>query len=256
MGLDLTQTPPQGHFTAVNGIQMYYEVYGQGTPLILLHGYTNSSRQWQPFIAEFAKHFQIIVPDLRGHGRSVDPTKQFTLAQAAQDTFVLLDQLGVGQFRAIGDSAGSCMLQYMASQQPNRPQAIVLLEGGSYFPEQTRAELRKWAKTPDADLGMEQHLHLHGISQMRPLLDLLPQVMDDYKVHPPDLSAIRSKTLLVFGDRDELYPLSVPMEMYAALANACLWIVPNAHHAFLVHETEKYAESFIHTALKFLQDEL
>lgn len=74
MNQDLTQVGPNGHFAAVNGMQMYYEVYGEGSPLILLHGYENSSQQWHPFISEFAIHFQVIVPDLRGHGISATCT--------------------------------------------------------------------------------------------------------------------------------------------------------------------------------------
>jgi len=112
MELDLTQIPPQGHFAPVNGIQMYYEIYGEGPPLLLLHGYIGSSQQWRPFISDLARHFRVIVPDLRGHGRSLDPANGFTLRQATEDILALLQQLGIERCKAIGCSAGGCILLY------------------------------------------------------------------------------------------------------------------------------------------------
>src|SRR5688572_26241379 len=114
------QTSPEGNVISVNGIQMYYEVYGEGAPLVLLHGFTQSSQLWQPFIADFAKHYQLIVPDLRGHGRSTNPTNQFTHRQSALDIFALLDQLEINEFKAMGISVGGMTLLHMATQQPAR----------------------------------------------------------------------------------------------------------------------------------------
>jgi pimeloyl-ACP methyl ester carboxylesterase len=70
---NLPQAPPHGHFAAVNGIQMYYEMYGAGTPLVLLHGTPSSGRGWQTVIPYFSAQYQIIVPDFRGYGRSTNP---------------------------------------------------------------------------------------------------------------------------------------------------------------------------------------
>ena len=255
MNLDLTHTPANGHFATIQGLQMYYEVYGEGSPLILLHGYKNSSQQWQPFIADLATHFHVIVPDLRGHGRSLDPSNQFTLARAANDILALLDYLGIDHFQAIGDSAGACMLQYMASQQPSRPEALILIEGGSYFPEQTCAALLAWVQTNDDEADPDRHLHPDGARQIRTLLDQLPETINSYQFEPPDIAAIQAKTLIVFGDRDDLYPVSVPVEMYKAIANAYLWIVPNTGHAFLIHHPDKYVGEFLDKAKAFLHDE-
>ena len=256
MTSDLTQIPSYGHFADVNGIRMYYEVHGEGPPLVVLHGYTDVARRWEPYVSEFAKHFQVIVPDQRGHGRSLDPTNQVTLLQMALDAVALLDQLGIERFKAIGDSAGACALQYIASQQPARVDALILAEGGSYFPEQTRVALTAWAKTDDAEFLREgkHHRHRHGISQLRALLDRLSPLMEDYAAQPPDLAAITARTLLVFGDRDNLYPLTVSADMYRALADVALWIVPNTDHGFLTNYPDKYVDILVPLALAFLQD--
>ena len=252
MNSDLTQIPPQGHFATINGIQMYYEVYGAGSPLLLLHGYTGSSLQWRPYSSAFAQHFQVIVPDLRGHGRSLDPTNQFTLAQAAQDIFALLAHLGIDRCRGIGCSAGGCILQYMSTAQPTRLEAMILESCGSYFSAQTRSALYAWAKSDDAALALNQHHHLHGLRQMRTLVNQLPQIIEDYGAHPPDVAKFTAQTLIVLGDRDPLYPVQMAVELYTAIANAELWIIPGEGHACIVEKPDKYAAPFIDTALTFL----
>lgn len=252
MKSDLTNIPAHGHFATTNGVQMYYESYGEGSPLLLLHGYTGSSLQWQPFISAFAQHFQVIVPDLRGHGRSLDPTNQFTLAQATQDIFALLEHLQINQCQGIGCSAGGCILQYMSTEQPNRLEAMILESSGSYFSTQTRSALYAWADSDDTALAANQHHHIHGLSQMRALVKQLPKIVDDYGVHPPDVSKFVAKTLIVLGDRDALYSVQMAVELYMSLANAYLWIIPGGQHACIVDHPEKYADPFIHNALAFL----
>jgi pimeloyl-ACP methyl ester carboxylesterase len=119
--------PPEGHMASVNGIEMYYGLHGDGPPLVLLHGFTGSNHHWQPFIADFAQEHTLILVDLRGHGRSTNPSNQFTHRQAALDVFALLDQLGIDTFKAVGASSGGMTLIHMATQQPARVEAMVLI---------------------------------------------------------------------------------------------------------------------------------
>ena len=105
---------------SVNGMQMYYELHGQGPPLVLLHNFTGCTQVWEPFVDDFAKEHQLILVDLRGHGRSTNPTNQFTHRQAALDVFALLDQLGIHTFKAVGVSTGGMTLLHVATQQPER----------------------------------------------------------------------------------------------------------------------------------------
>src|SRR5579863_6918855 len=117
---------PEGHTASVNGIDMYYEVSGSGPPLVLLHGFGGSGQDWSNLRGEYAKEFRVIVPDLRGHGRSTNPTNAFTHRQSALDVYALLDHLSVHQFRAMGISTGGMTLIHMATQQPSRVEGMVL----------------------------------------------------------------------------------------------------------------------------------
>ena len=251
-----TQSPPGGHFVSVNGMDMYYEVHGEGPPLVLLHGFTGSTLGFQPFWSDFTPHFKLIVPEMRGHGRSTNPTNRFTFRQSALDIFALLDHLRIDSFRAIGASAGALTLLHMATQHPARVDAMVLVAGASYLPEQARALFAEL--TPDSDSWDWKALrqqHVRGDDQIRGLIDQCTNFADSYddvNFTPPYLSTITASTLIVHGDRDEFFPVSNAVELYAAIPNAYLWIIPNGRHVAI---WDKPPEVFSRTALKFLRGE-
>ena len=123
--METSSTP--GRTVHVNGMEMYYEVRGRGEPLVLLHGGGGVGANWGLIFEEPPDGFQLIVPDMRGHGRSTNPSKEFTFRQLALDVFALLDQLGVGRFKAVGMSMGAKTLLPVATGQPARTEALVLV---------------------------------------------------------------------------------------------------------------------------------
>jgi pimeloyl-ACP methyl ester carboxylesterase len=256
MNQESIQTPPQGHYTTVNGFQMYYEVHGKGSPLVLLHNFTGSTLFWQPYLAGLADHFKLIVIDMRGHGRSTNPTNQFTHRQSALDIFALMDQLEIEQFKAIGVSSGGMTLLHMATQQPERVEAMVLVGATIYFPVECRAMQRGasvegW--TPE-DWEWNRQNHLHGDEQIRALVNQFRAMADSYddmNFTAPYLTTIKARTLIVHGDRDVFFPVSIPVEMYTSIPNATLWIVPNGDHIPILEER---ASPFLQNALAFLQE--
>jgi pimeloyl-ACP methyl ester carboxylesterase len=91
-------------------MQMYYEIRGQGEPLVLLHGYTGSGADWELIFKEPPRGYRLVIPDLRGHGQSTNPSMVFTFRQSALDVFALLDRLDIQRFKAIGVSGGAEIL--------------------------------------------------------------------------------------------------------------------------------------------------
>ena len=126
----------------VEGLELYYRTGGSGPPLVLLHGFTLTGRQWNPFLDELGKHHTVIVPDLPGLGRSARPTGDFTHQEAARLVFGILDALDVERVRGIGHSSGAIMLIHMAIQQPDRMEAMVLVAGAHRLPLDVRQERR------------------------------------------------------------------------------------------------------------------
>src|SRR5215472_11777710 len=145
----------EGQRVQFNGIEMYYETDGSGEPLLLLHGGTGCHENWaHAGRAQFAHEYSLILPDARGHGRTTNSQKTITHRQCALDTFTLLDHLGIRECRAIGLSMGGNILLHMATLEPERVRAMVLVSATMYFPEEARAIMRQvpaaGEQTPEA----------------------------------------------------------------------------------------------------------
>ena len=130
-----------------NGVHIYYETRGTGEPLLLLHGFSGSSQDWKALPAKWATTFRLIIPDLRGHGRSGILAEPFRHQDAAADIIALLDHLEIPACSGIGVSAGGNVLLHLATQQPTRIQAMVLVSATPYFPPQARAIMRRYPES-------------------------------------------------------------------------------------------------------------
>lgn len=241
-----------------DGFLLHYDDRGAGDPLLLLHGGTGIGEDWQHvFSAGYPPGFRVIVPDLRGHGRSTNPLPMFTFRQSAKDMFALLDHLGIERVRAIGMSAGAKTLLHMATQQPARLEAMVIVSATPYFPPQARTAMAQLTVDAfsDADWAFHRQRHAHGDDQIKTLfahMRALKDSHDDMAFTPPLLATVTARTLIVHGDRDPLYPLELAVEMFRAIPNAALWIVPNGGHGPIFGP---HAEPFAAAAMKFLGDD-
>src|SRR5262249_26945751 len=151
----------------VNGFQLHYQDRGGGEPLLLLHGGTGIGGDWQAVFTRDPDGFHLIVPDLRGHGRSTNPSRVFTFRQAALDMFALLDHLNVRRVKAIGLSMGAKTLLHMATLQPDRVDAMVLVSATPYFPAPARAAMAQLSVDAfsDAEWATQRRRHTHGDDQ-------------------------------------------------------------------------------------------
>jgi pimeloyl-ACP methyl ester carboxylesterase len=240
---------------AVHGIDLYYDAAGEGEPLVLLHGFTGSGADWQHVFKEPLGGYRSIAVDLRGHGRSTNPTRQFTFRDAAVDVFGLLDSLGLERFKAIGMSAGAKTLLHMAVQQAHRVDAMVLVSATPYFPPEVRAAMRQFTieSRSAEEWSVMRQRHVHGDDQIRALWDQTRALADGYEdmnFTPPLLGTIAARTLIVHGDRDPFYPVRLAFEMYAAIPRSYLWVVPNGGHGPIFGHM---AGSFVETAAAFLR---
>lgn len=243
-----------GRTETVNGVKLYFEVHGNGEPLVLLHGFSGSSQDWNASIPDWIGEFQVIVPDLRGHGKSGILVNHFRHQDAANDILFLLDLLGLNAIKAIGVSGGGNVLLHMATKQPNAVEAMVLVSATPYFPPSARSIMRRYPESVSQEhWELLRRRHAGGDQQIEALLAstvAFSESYDDLNFTPPYLSTIRARTLIVQGDRDPLYPVEISVEMAKAIPNSSLWIVPDSGHGPVIGE--RWPE-FVRTATAFLR---
>jgi len=250
----MTLDESRGQLKTLNGIELYFELHGTGEPVLLLHGFSGSSQDWAAVASDWSRDFQLIVPDLRGHGRSSVLATPFRHADASADILGLLDHLNVNTCKGLGVSGGGNVLLHMATRQPKRVEAMVLVSATPYFPAQARTIMRQYRdRLPPEQWEVLRRRHPAGDTQIESLLastTAFADSYDDMNFTPPYLSTIQARTLIVQGDRDPLYPVELSVEMAKAIPRSSLWIVPDAGHGPVLGA--RWPE-FLKTAAEFLR---
>jgi pimeloyl-ACP methyl ester carboxylesterase len=169
----------------------------------------------------------------------------------------LLDHLGVARCRAIGLSMGGNIDLHMATLQPQRVDVMVVVSATMYFPTQAREIMRQVCtaeKQSPQEWESMRRRHKLGEQQVGLLWDWtrgMQHSYDDMNFTPPALSRITARTLIVYGDRDPLYPVEMAVELYRAIPHSALWILPYSGHGPVFLEAD---DSFAQTSLAFLKD--
>jgi pimeloyl-ACP methyl ester carboxylesterase len=240
-----------------NGYRLHYEVYGDPAddPLLWLHGWSGTGQDWRHIFKEPPTGFSLIGPDARGHGASNGFEGTHSFRQTAQDMFALLDHLGIERVKGIGLSGGGITLLHMATQQPHRIDAMVVISAPPYFPERAREIQRKVCveALTEAEQTALRERSKGGQKQIDWLMQqtrAMADAHDDVRFTLDLLGTITARTLIVFGDVDPLYPVRVAVELREAIARSSLWIVPGGGHGpvFGPHATQ-----FSETAIAFLR---
>lgn len=237
---------------SINGINLHYEVHGQGDPLLFLHGGGGLGADWQFLSRDWP--FQIIAPDLPEHGHSTGRPGPWTHRAAAQDVLALLDRLKIANVKAVGISMGGNTLLHMATSQPDRIDAMAIVSATPYFGAEARKFMHEFSidNLPETQRKFTLERHPGGEAQARALFaraKAFADVYDDMNFTPPLLGTIKARTLIVYGDRDPLYPVEIGVEMYRSIPRAELWVVPDGGRGPVFGEM---APEFVKTAVKFL----
>src|SRR4029434_1724404 len=118
----------QSQFDSINGVKLHYLVAGKGDPVVLLHGFAETSHMWRPLIAKLFDKHTVIAPDLRGCGQSSAPEGGYTKKAMAQDIHALVKSLKYDRIRLVGHDIGLMVAYAYAAQYPNEVDRLVLME--------------------------------------------------------------------------------------------------------------------------------
>jgi len=243
-----------------DGVEIAYLERGNpsGPPVVLIHGYTDSARDWAPLIPYLPPQWHLIVVDIRGHGRSSKPECCYSRLDFAYDIKLLLDGLKIPKADIIGHSLGSIIAQTFAEYWPERTRRLVLISStGGWPPDLPRthpqldyaAEIRKlkepldpdspfmiaWWDSPthvDPDLNRRQREDAARIP-LRVWLAVLDEALSadhGYEDLQSTLPRLVAPTLLIWGSRDPLMEEPVRQSLRRALPAAQVKVFEGLGH--------------------------
>lgn len=225
-----------GQFLDVNDAKIYYEIYGKGEPLVLLHGNGGSISEFYKQIPALAKQYQVIVLDTRGQGRSTNlSNKDYTYQQFAEDLNLLMTHLKIDKFNIVGWSDGGNTGLIFAKTYPNRVNKLVTI-GANLFPEGVENSLLTDFKN--------QYNNIENNGDKR----LLKLMLKEPQLTALDLASITSSVLVIAGEKDVIKEEHSKL-IKNSIKNSDLLIVPKSGH-YVPFEQYKTVNEQI---LKFLQ---
>ena len=234
--------PSKAHTAEIRGIRMYYETYGSGSPLLLLHGGAGNGMQFDKQIPAFSPHHRVILPDCRAQGRTTDRPGPLTYHDMAEDMIALLDHLKLAKVDVMGWSDGGVIGLDMAIHHPDRIRHLVTF-GANFAPDGLNPADVKWNQTATADsFGRGMRLIWTRLNpEPAHYEEAMNKILEMWRTEPrftrAELHSIRAKTLICAGEHDLIRPEHT-RELAQAIPGATLWIVPDASHGAMIERPE------------------
>ena len=217
-----------GKYADVNGIKLYYEIYGQGPPLLVLHGNGGSISSATPHLPELIKRYKVIAIDSRAQGRSGDTDKPLTYDQMAADINELLNQLNIDSAFIWGQSDGAILCLVMAMDYPKKVKRVVAFAPNT-VPDSSA--IFGWAVTA-VNRTIKNSKDKKEVK--------LYEMMRDYPNIPYEkLHTISAPCLIMGGDRDVIRPEHL-VKMFQNIPNSQLCILPGATHGGAWEQKERF----------------
>lgn len=234
--------PLAGKYVDVNDIKVYYEIYGEGEPVLLLHGNSGSIKTMGSLIPELSEHFKVIAVDSRAQGKSTDSDMEITYALMASDMNELIDKLKLDGVYVVGWSDGGNIGLELAYAHPEKVRKLVAF-GANYTYENFMAAPDSIVMDPNDSLIIKTKAFLQsykaGLDSIPP--EIQKKLSDLTGKYPnftkEQLSQIKVPVLIVAGDHDVIN-LEQTITMYRSIPHSQLFIVPGATHFVPVEQSK------------------
>jgi len=250
---------------SINGIQLAYARRGKGNPLVLLHGYPLDHHLWDEVVPLLDDTFDVILPDLRGFGKSTTADSSDTMEDYASDIAGLLDHLNIQKAAIVGHSMGGYVALAFARLYPERVSGLGLVSSQVLADPPDRKEGRYKSAADVSENGIGSVVEtmtpkftsdekLQAVA--RASMERQPpaayigalKAMAGRMDSTPLLSSFKHPVVIVHGDADALIPIERAREVKAALPQAHLVEIGSAGHMPMMEAKEKTAEALKHLA--------
>jgi pimeloyl-ACP methyl ester carboxylesterase len=253
-----------GQYVTANGVNMYYEESGSGEPLIFLHGGMATGKTVEHLVPAFSQRFRVIRPDMRGHGKTVNPGGEFSYRLMADDIAAFIHAMNLGQASVCGWSDGGqialelgmhysdtvkCMVVGAAWYQFSSQYQRALKAMGWESPGTVNIERVRQALGPIAEMWHTLHATIEDQNRWEKLATQISTMWwTPLGYTSDDFEKIKTPTLILLGDRDQIIPVEEATAMHRMIPDSELAIVPNSNHSLPLSR----AELFTSIVLDFL----
>jgi pimeloyl-ACP methyl ester carboxylesterase len=251
-----TPTPFTGSARVKLGdITMYFEVHGEGKPLILLHGALGSADVWSNQVPVFSLQYRVIALDSRGQGRTTDAEAPLGYHLMAEDTLRLMDYLGIDSAYVVGWSDGAVIGIDLAIHHPDRVKALVAY-GANTSPEGLRADVIAYLRTASvADVDKDLVAEYSRLSPQPEHLPIIVEKLRTMALTQPnftaeELAGIKVPTLILDGETEEEIRIDHVEAIAKAIPGATLIWLPGVGHYANIQTPNKWNS----VVLDFLKD--
>ncbi len=259
----------------INGIDLYYEDYGEGMPLVLIAGLASDSQSWQPIIEKLSLHYRVIVFDNRGIGRTKISSSKIYIHDIADDCIALIKYLDIHSVYLLGHSMGGFVALDCAIRYPQYISKLILAGTSALNSERNNTLFSDWSSYREKGMDLEswfRNIFFWILTQQffndKEVLNNALQFVIEYPYPQTEiafsaqvdaikefncsksLALIRSETLVVYGREDLLFPPTDSSKVLQAIPNVRFSYIDHAAHS--IHSEE--AEKFITIIQDFLTD--
>jgi len=230
---EIPASRPAGRFVQLGQVRMYYETYGYGQPLLLLHGGLSTIEGLRYQIPFFAKHFKVILPERPGHGRTADTRGPYTYEHMARQTAAFMDVLKLKDARLMGYSDGANLLFWLAARRPDLVRRFIAV-GGNFHHKGCEPKFQRALKKQRAELDPRYAvLSPDGAEHYPAVFEKCRTLwLSEPKWKLGLLRKVKAPGLIVAGDRDMIRPEHT-LALFRGLPRADLAIIPGASHGLL-----------------------
>lgn len=261
--------------TTVNGIEVYYEIHGRGRPLMLIAGLASDSQTWQRIIKDLSRHYLVITPDNRGVGRTKPQNIEISIQQIVEDNVALIRHLELSSVNLLGHSLGGFVALDLVRRYPDCVEKLILAGTAASNTKRNNKLFSDWASYLEAGMDLElwfRNLFYWIFSSRFFENEAVVNDAVQFAIEYPypqnsiafrrqvkaiarydgskDLSRIQSKTLVISGKEDLLYPSWESAGLVRSIPEADFSIIDNAGHAIHIEQPQ----AFIDCVLDFLLD--
>jgi pimeloyl-ACP methyl ester carboxylesterase len=235
-GIPYGNNPAAGKYYEIRGFRMYCEMYGEGQPLLIIHGNGGSINNFIYQIPYFAQHYKVIIADSRNQGKSPDPGDSLTYEMMADDYAALLTALKVDSANVIGWSDGGINGLLLAIRHPEKVRKLAIT-GANLVPDSTAVPQEVWNMVMPSYNMLKAKKTL--TEQEKTGWKLLRLLVEQPHIPLADLHTIHCPTLVIGGDHDVIWPRHTLL-IQENIPQSYLWILPASGHSTPI----VYAESF------------